>query len=151
MAKEKSGTKTFEEELKLEFKVEDLLTTALKEFGPISISLKAAIKNKLYYSLLRLVVKETKILKSEAVFTDRTGRLRRSLFVEATFRPLAIIAGSYHPYFKYVAYAHGTWPGGWWEDYKKKAKPRITKAIDKAIKRIIGLYRKDLEKLKKRK
>ena len=126
--------------LRLEIKVKNIkgLLVPLEEFTPI-------MRRELYNSLLRIANKEERMLKSTLKFTDRTGKLRRSLFIVATFKPLGISGGSFNPYAIYVAYPHGTWSGSWWLSYKRRAIPRILNAIKGAANRIVRKWSKRKE------
>lgn len=91
----------------------------------------------IYDSLMITANKEERILKGTMGFSDKTGHLRRSLFVTAVLNPLGIEMGSYAKYAPYVAYGHGTWIGGFWDDYVMEAVPRILDSIDRSLNRLI--------------
>ena len=84
--------------------------------------------------------REEKILKSTIGFRDRTGRLRRDLFVTAVLNPLGIEMGTHTPYAGYVAFGHGTWRGGFWDEYIMGAVPRILDSIDRVVRRLTKEY-----------
>jgi len=91
---------------------------------------------RLYDSLLLTAEREEKILKSTPGFRDVTGHLRRSLYVTAVLNPIGIEMGSFASYAAYTAYPHGTWSGGWWDEYISGAVPRILDSIDRAVERL---------------
>jgi len=97
------------------------------------------LKQTIHRSNQRTANMVEKQLKAVTGFTDRTGKLRRSFFADATYNPLGIIFGSMDPKAIYVAYPHGTWQGSWWETFKSDIIPqvidRMKKAIEKAVKK----------------
>lgn len=98
------------------------------------------LKQTIYRSNQRTANMVEKQLKAVTGFTDRTGKLRRSFYADATFNPLGIIFGSLDPKAVYVAYPHGTWQGSWWETFKRRIVPQVVSRMEKAIKKAVNKF-----------
>lgn len=124
-----------EGELEMTIKVENMkeILQKIEDFQRVDL------KQTVHRSNQRTANMVEKQLKAVTGFTDRTGKLRRSFYADATYNPLGIIFGSLDPKAVYVAYPHGTWPGNFWETFKKRIIPqiidRMEKAIEKAVKK----------------
>lgn len=120
----------------LEFKIE---IENMREIQQLLEEFPIELKQTIYRSNQRTANMVEKQLKAVTGFTDRTGKLRRSFYADATFNPLEIVFGSLDPKAVYVAYAHGTWQGSFWETFKTKVIPqiidRMRKAVEKAMKK----------------
>ena len=95
------------------------------------------LKNSMFRKMQVVSNREEKILKGTSGFKDRTGRSRRSLFVTATYNPVGIEMGSYIPHMVPLAFGHGTWAGGFWEEYIKGMARRLPEDIGSALERTI--------------
>ena len=124
-----------EGELEIEIKVENM-----KEMLDIVDNCPVEIRQTLYKSFQRTASKVEKELKSVTGFTDRTGKLRRSFYADATYNPLGIIFGSLDPKAIFVAYSHGTWPGNWWETFKKRTVPQVIDRVRRGIERAVRKF-----------
>lgn len=124
-----------EGELEIQIEVENMqeILRRIEDFQDVEL------KQSIYRSNQRTANQVEKRLKMVSGFTDRTGKLRRSFYAEATFNPLGIIFGSLDPKAIYVAYAHGTWQGSFWETFKKETMPwiidRMKDAVERAVKK----------------
>jgi len=98
------------------------------------------LKQTIYRSNQRTANMVEKQLKAVTGFTDRTGKLRRSFYADATFNPLGITFGSLDPKAVYVAYPHGTWQGSWWESFKRRMVPQIIDKIKRAIEKAVRKF-----------
>lgn len=101
---------------------------------------KVELKRTLHRSNQRTANKVEKELKAVPGFTDRTGKLRRSFYADATYNPLGIVFGSLDPKAVFVAYAHGTWKGSWWETFKKRIIPEIITSMRNAVERAVKKF-----------
>jgi len=128
-----------ESKLELTLEIENLVEfkTALNEFRPM-------LKDMLYRSFQRTANKEEQFLKSTAGFQDRTGHLRKSLYVLATFNPLGLELGALAKYAIYVAEGHGTWRGNWWRTYIRKMTPRVAQSVSDALKRVVRKFNRSV-------
>ena len=124
-----------EGELEIEIKVENM-----KEMLSIMDNYPVELRQTLYRSFQRTASKVERELKSVTGFTDRTGKLRRSFYADATYNPLGIIFGSLDPKAIFVAYAHGTWPGNWWETFKKRTVPQVIDRVRRGIERAVRKF-----------
>jgi len=128
--------------VELELKIENLeeFKQAIKSFSPM-------LKEGLYSGFQRIANKEEKILKSTAGFQDRTGHLRRSLYVLATYNPLGLEIGALAKYAYWVAFGHGTWRGNWWNSYLREMAPRVAEGVlgvlERTVKRFNKMYRSE--------
>jgi hypothetical protein len=111
---------------------------AFERFGP-------ALESSLFQAYERAAMSEEKNLKATIGFSDRTGRLRRSLYVVAVRYPLGLEFGSHLGYAVYVAMGHGTWLGGWWVQYLSEAVPRVLEAINSALERLTRKFSQEGE------
>ena len=123
--------------LELSINMENLkqVEQALDQFP---IELKEGMHRRMQQSANR----EEKILKSTTGFRDRTGRSRRSLFATATYNPIGIEIGSFLPHMVPLAYGHGTWLGGFWEEYIKGLAQRMPEDIKNMLERTIRAFMK---------
>lgn len=96
--------------------------------------------NSMYRRLQRSAAREEKILKSTREFKDRTGYLRNTMAVVATYRPIGIYANIFAWYAKYVAHAHGTWNPRWWYEFIGGFMTRIPKDLSKALEEVVKLW-----------
>jgi len=121
--------------LELELKIENLeeFKQAINKFGPM-------LKEELYSGFQRIASKEERYLKATTGFRDRTGHLRRSLYVLATYNPLGLELGALAKYAVYVAQGHGTWRGNFWRTYLHEMTPRVAEALDRTIKRLVKKF-----------
>ena len=128
------------EQLELEINIENVeeFKKALEQFGLM-------FKNEMYEGFQRIANKEEKILKSTGGFQDRTGSLRRSLFVTATYNPLGMEMGSMSKYAIYTAEGHGTWKGSWWNSYLNGMVPRVVEEVEKVLKRLVNKFNREVE------
>ena len=126
--------------LELEIKIENI-----EEFKQALRQFPYMFKEEMYSGFQRIASKEERILKSTGGFQDRTGRLRRSLFATATYRPLGLEMGSYSKYARYVAEGHGTWRGNWWNTYIKGMTPRVVEGVSRVLKRLVRKFNKMFE------
>lgn len=122
-------------DLTIEIENAEQVKAALKQFPSM-------LKEDLYRGFQRIANKEEKILKSTGGFSDRTGRLRRSLYVTATYIPLGLEMGSLARYAVYVAKGHGTWAGNWWNTYLKGMGPRVAEQVARVLKRVVDKFNK---------
>jgi len=123
------------ERLELTLEIENL-----KEFKEAIDRFRPMLKNDLYTGFQRVAAKEDRILKGTTGFQDRTGHLRRTLYVLATFRPLGLEIGALAKYAYWVAMGHGTWKGNWWNTYLREMAPRVADALSKILDRIVKKY-----------
>lgn len=123
--------------LEITFKIENVeeVKRALDRF-PVMF------KNEMFRGFQRIASKEEKMLKGTSGFQDRTGHLRRSLFVTAMYKPLGLEMGSTSRYAGYVAKGHGTWKGNWWNMYIKDMTPRVVEGISRVLKRLVNKWNK---------
>jgi len=128
------------EQLELEINIENVeeFKKALEQFGLM-------FKNEMYSGFQRITNKEEKILKSTGGFQDRTGSLRRSLFVTATYNPLGMEMGSMSKYAVYVADGHGSWLGNWWKTYLIGMIPRVVEDVEKVLKRLVDKFNREVQ------
>jgi len=101
-------------------------------------------KEDMYSGFQRMANKEERILKSTSGFQDRTGHLRRSLFVTATYNPLGLEMGTYSKYAKYVAEGHGTWRGNWWNTYIKGMTIRVVEGTERLLRRLVEKFNREV-------
>lgn len=102
-------------------------------------------KREMYSGFQRIANKEERILKSTGGFDDRSGHLRRSLFVTATYNPLGIEMGSFAKYAKYVAEGHGTWRGNWWNTYLKGMTVRVVEEFERLLNRLVNKFNREVK------
>jgi hypothetical protein len=107
----------------------DEVKRALKTFG-------VDMQNELLNALQPIASEEEKFLKSTSGFRDRTGHLRRSMYVTVLYNPPGIEVGVTSNYAVYVAMGHGSWRGNWWLTYLHSAVPRIIDGFEKAVNRM---------------
>jgi len=100
------------------------------------------LKESLYTRYQRIANREEKILKSTVGFKDRTGRLRRELFVAVNYNPLSIEFGTWTPYSPYVAYGHGSFKGGFWQEYIIGMASRVPNDIKNVLERTVNDFNK---------
>ena len=118
----------------------DIKFENIKEVQDLLRQFPIEMKEEVFRSFQRTAAKQEKELKATTGFRDVTGKLRRTLFVVATYNPLGIEMGSWSDYAKYVAEGHGTWLGNWWETFKRRSIPEISISIEKALTRIVEKY-----------
>jgi len=125
-----------EGELEMSIEVENMseMLQKIEDFQHIEL------KQTIYRSNQKTANMVEKQLKAVTGFTDRTGKLRRSFYADATFNPLGIVFGSLDPKAIYVAYPHGTWAGNFWETFKRRIVPQIIDRMEKAIERAIKKF-----------
>ena len=124
-------------ELTIEIENAEEFKQALERFGVM-------FKTEMYSGFQRIANKEERILKSTGGFEDRTGRLRRSLFVVATYKPLGLEMGSTSNYAIYTARGHGTWMGSWWNTYIKGMTVRVVEGVERLLKRLVDKYNREV-------
>ena len=124
-------------EVNLEINIENLnqVKEAINQFPN-------ELKESLYRRFQRVANREEKILKSTTGFQDRTGRLRRELMAVAKYNPLSIEIGTYNPYSPYVAYGHGSWRGGFWQEYIIGMASRLPNDLRESVDRAINDFSK---------
>lgn len=103
-------------------------------------NIPAKMKFSLFDSMMILAQREENLFKATTGFRDRTGHLRRSLFVTAVLDPLGIEIGAIARYAPYVAFPHGTWLGGFWENYLVEGVPRMLDFIEQSLKRFADRF-----------
>ena len=74
-----------------------------------------------------------KELKGRGAFHDRTGKLRRALYVITRIDPIGIIFGADTPYASYVAFGHGTWTPTWFVEFIEYAAQEVVRILDEAL------------------
>ena len=128
------------EQLELTIEIENVeeFKKAIDRFGIM-------FKTEMYDGFQRIANKEDKILKSTGGFEDRTGKLRRSLFVTATYNPLGMEMGSMSKYAVYVAEGHGTWRGNWWNTYIKGMTIRVVEDVERVLKRLVDKFNREVQ------
>lgn len=124
-------------EVNMDIKIDNLnqVKEALNQFPK-------ELNDSLFTRFQRIANREEKILKSTTGFNDRTGRLRKELMAVAKYNPLSIEIGTYTPYSSYVAYGHGTWRGGWWQEYIIGLSSRLPNDIKGALERTVRDFNK---------
>lgn len=109
---------------------------ALKRFGP-------ELAHGMYPSLQRTAFKFEGILKGDAPY--KTGRLQRSTYCIATFRPLGLEMGALAEYAYWTEKPHGTWPGGWFSRAFNRNIHILIEGIERALERGIKTYQKKVK------
>jgi len=125
-------------ELTIKIENAEEFRAAIKKFGP-------EMKDGLYRGFQRIASKEERILKSTGGFRDRTGHLRKSLYVLATYKPLGLEMGALAKYAYWVAEGHGTWKGNFWNTYLREMTPRVVEGVLRVLKRIVNKLNKMFE------
>lgn len=83
-----------------------------------------------------------KEIKITVGFQDRTGHLRRSIYVDALYNPLGIDVGVKAKYAIYTEQGHGTWKGGWFTREMIRIMPLVQKKIEHGLEEAIKKFNK---------